>query len=103
MKFATVSVDAYMINGKLYESKPIMTPAGESAGYAFMEFLSERSGYRLYRYCSNCGKFDPATGQIAPENFRYCYYLYKDSIMCHMFCTSRAKALLKYFGVSVFI
>ncbi|NTW23430.1 MAG: hypothetical protein HGA37_01920 [Lentimicrobium sp.] len=75
VKVSNNNVQAYRLNGRQYELLPLIDRCGDTVDHAFMEFIAMRNGNRLYRYCSNCSKYDPLNGEIAPLNFVYRYYV----------------------------
>lgn len=75
VKVPNNSVQAYRINGRQFEMMPLVNLRGDTLGMAFMELISVCNGKRLYRYCSNCSKYDPLSGEIAPINRIYRYYV----------------------------
>ncbi len=77
IKIPTAKIDAYTRNGELYEKLPVINKNRDTVGWAFMQFIASNSVYRLYRYCSNCNHYDPATGEIAPTLPVYRYYIYE--------------------------
>lgn len=78
VKVPNSSIKAYRINGRQFEIMPLLNLRGDTLDMAFMEFISMRDGKRLYRYCSNCSKYDPLSGEIAPINLIYRYYVLSD-------------------------
>jgi len=78
VKVPNSSVKAYRIDGRQFEIMPLLNLSGDTLDMAFMELISMRDGKRLYRYCSNCSKYDPLSGEIAPINFVYRYYVLSD-------------------------
>lgn len=99
MKIPTLLVNAYQKDGKLFERMPVVNKNQDTAGWAFMQFITSREGYRLYRFCSNCLHYDPATGQIAPENPVYRYYVFKNGKFISISDDYNDIALLKQFSV----
>lgn len=101
LKIQTCFIDAYSSNGILYEKLPVIDNSRDTSGWAFMQFISSRNGYRLYRFCSNCVHYDPATGMIAPQVPVYRYYIFKDGKFVSMTDDSNVKKQLAFFGVRV--
>ena len=99
MKMSTAKIDAYSKNGKLYEKLPILTKNLDTAGWAFMQYIASFTGYRLYRYCTNCAHYDPSTGEINPSLFFYRYYIFKGGKFYAFADDENAKAQLALFGV----
>ena len=101
IKIPTSIIDAYSNDGMLFERLPVVNKNLDTAGWAFMQFISARSGYRLYRYCSNCVHYDPLTGEIAPETPVYRYYIFKDGNFVNMLDENHIKTQLSRFGVKL--
>jgi len=78
VKVPNSSIKAYRIAGRQFEIMPLLNLSGDTLDMAFMELISTLDGKRLYRYCSNCSKYDPLSGVIAPINFVYRYYVLSD-------------------------
>ncbi len=78
VKVSNTNVQAYRLKGHQYELLPLIDHNGDTVDYAFMEFIAMQNGKRLYRYCSNCSKYDPLNGEIAPLNRVYRYYIYSN-------------------------
>jgi hypothetical protein len=78
LKAPLKKVDAYMVNGKLFERLPLICKTGKTRGTALMEFVSQRNGLRLYKYCAKCE--DDALGcRFFDESQNETIYLvYKD-------------------------
>jgi hypothetical protein len=101
MKIPTPLISAYFLEGKLFERMPVVNKNMDTAGWAFMQFIASRSGYRLYRYCSNCVHYDPVTGEIAPPVPAYRYYVFKDRKFVAVADDRNVKNLLTRFGVKL--
>jgi hypothetical protein len=101
MKIASSKINAYSQQGYLYERLPVVNKNMDTADWAFMHFITSRDGYRLYRYCSNCNHYDPATGEIAPPTPVYRYYIFKDGKFITVTDDRNAKDLLMRFGVKL--
>jgi hypothetical protein len=99
MKIPTFLINAYQKNGLLFERLPVVNKNQDTAGWAFMQFIASHEGYRLYRFCSNCLHYDPATGHIAPENPVYRYYVFKRGKFVSMTDDYNDIAILKQFGI----
>ncbi len=99
LRLPTAQIEAYYHNGKLFEKLPIITKNFDTAGWAFMQFIASYSGYRLYRYCSNCAHYDPATGEINPSLLYFRYYIFKGGKFFALTDDEDANARLALFGV----
>jgi hypothetical protein len=101
LKVPTNFVKAYVQGSKLYEYLPVLTQDQDTAGWAFMQFLASSKGNRLYLYCSNCLKYDPVNGTIAPTTPVYRYYIFKSGKFVSVTDDINEEAVLASFGVKV--
>ena len=101
VKIPTPFIHAYAQNGEVFERLPVVNKNKDTVGWAFMQFISSRSGYRLYRYCSNCIKYDPISGEIDPSTLVYRYYIFKDGKFICLADETNVKPLLSRFGVKL--
>ena len=81
---------AYMHDSKLFELMPLVGENNENLGYARMEYVTSRSGLKLYRYCSH----DEKTPQQA-------YFVYKNGKLHLRITPDNALSTLPYFGIKV--
>jgi len=100
VKVPNNSVQAYRLNGHQYELLPLVNRRGDTIDRAFMEFLAMRNGSRLYRYCSNCSKYDPLSGEIAPLNPVYRYYVLREGRM-KLLTDEDANVNMAFFNIKV--
>lgn len=101
VKVPNYKVEAYRVNGHQFELLPLINYNGDTVDRAFMEFICTRDGNRLYRYCSNCSKYDPLNGQIAPLNRVYRYYIMRNGQMKLLTEKDENSKFMSYFRVSV--
>ncbi len=101
LKVPNNSVTAYRMNGHQYELLPLLTCQGDTLCQVFMEFISRRDGCRLYRYCSNCGKYDPLNWEIAPQNHIYRYYLLRNGHLKLLKSEAETNDTLAWFNIRV--
>ncbi len=94
-------IDAYSQNGVLFEKMPIVCKNQDTAGWAFMQRISSRNGYSLYRFCSNCIHYDPVDGIINPVYPVYRYYIFKNGKFVSLVDEHNAKEQLAKFGVKM--
>jgi|WetSurMetagenome_2_1015567.scaffolds.fasta_scaffold164590_2 hypothetical protein len=71
-------VQAFRQKGHQYELLPLVNGKGDTVTMTYMELIASNNGSSLYRYCSNCNKYDPVSGEIAPLNRIYRYYVLKN-------------------------
>jgi hypothetical protein len=84
------SVEAYMHNSKLYEYLPVICEDNDTTCFAMMEYITGRSGLKLYRY--NC---------YTEKETRYEYFVFKDNKFYLRIDQSNAVSVLPFFGVEV--
>ena len=99
LKIPTRLIDSYSQDGKLFEKMPILCKNQDTAGWAFMQLITSKNGYQLYRFCSNCIHYDPAEDVIAPPLPVYRYYIYRNGKFVSMVDEKNAKEQLAGFGV----
>ena len=95
------NVKAYRLNGHLFELLPLVNFSGDTVDLAFMELIAIRNGIRLYKYCSNCCKYDPLDNVIAPLNRVFRYYIYKNGKMKLLTNEVETNNILAFFNVKV--
>lgn len=100
VKVPNYSVQAYRLNGHQYELLPLVNLRGDTIDLAFMEFITMRNGSRLYRYCSDCSKYDPLYGEIAPLNRVYRYYVLREGRM-KLLTDEETDVNLAFFNIKV--
>ncbi|MBK6965319.1 MAG: hypothetical protein IPH20_15645 [Bacteroidales bacterium] len=96
------SVQAYRIKGHQFELLPLVDMGGDTVDYAFMEFLAMSDDSRLYRYCSNCRKYDPLNGEIAPLNSVFRYYILRNGQLKLLTDENETGKILSSFNVKVY-
>lgn len=92
-------VNAYAEKGNFYEYLPVLNTHKDTTGWAFMQFVTSRDGYRLYRYCSNCLKYDPVTGIIEPIRPVFRYYIFKSGKFVSVTNDQNEQEQLASFGI----
>lgn len=102
VKVPNNSVQAYRLNGHQFELMPLVDRGGDTIEFAFMEFIAMSNDSRLYRYCSNCSKYDPLNGEIAPLNRVYRYYVLRDGHLKLLKDEDETGTTLEFFNVKVY-
>jgi hypothetical protein len=100
-KVPSFVVNAYAEKGSFYEYLPVVNKDQDTTGWAFMHFIASRGGKRLYRYCSNCLKYDPIDGEIAPSQPVYRYYTFESGKFVSVTDNGNIEDQLALFGVKV--
>jgi hypothetical protein len=101
LKIPSKSVESFIKNGQVFIKLPVITKANDTIGMAFMQYINSRSGLQLFRYCSNCLKYDPVEGVIAPVNTVYRYYIFKGGKFFMLLDENDSATFLAFFGVRV--
>jgi len=101
MKVPTRFIKAYTKGSKLYEYLPVLNLQQDTTGWAFMQFLASKNGNRLYLYCSNCLKYDPVYGIIAPSMPVYRFYVFKHGRFVSVTDDFNENETLADFGVKI--
>ena len=78
LKIPNHMVQSFRQNGHQYELLPLVNGKGDTVAMTYMELIATHNGSSLYRYCTNCNKYDPLSGEIAPINRIYRYYVLKN-------------------------
>jgi hypothetical protein len=102
VKVPNSSVQAYQLNGQQFELLPLVDRRGDTIDYAFMEFIAINNDSRLYRYCSNCCKYDPLNGEIAPLNRVFRYYVLRNGRVKLLADEKEKGKTLSTFNVTVY-
>lgn len=100
-KIPTCKIRAYASNSRFYEYLPVVNENFDTTGWAFMQFIASHDGSRLYRYCSNCLKYDPVNETIAPVLPVYRYYIFKGNKPVAVTNDDNLQAKVASFGVKV--
>lgn len=101
VKVPNHNVQAYRLNGHEYKLLPVLNAFGDTIDHAFMELITTCKGYILYRYCSNCSKYDPLNGEIAPMNHIYRYYISRNGSLKLLSNEDKAIEILSFFNVKI--
>jgi hypothetical protein len=100
-KIDNEDVDAFMRDGRLFERRPVVCNNREVKGEAMMEFVTSRSGLRLYKYTcinENCGA---SSGDFTKSEERTCYFVFKDGDFYLKIDENNAQSSLPFFGIDV--
>jgi hypothetical protein len=100
-KIPSKSVESFTKNGQVFMKLPVITKANDTIGMAFMQYINSRSELQLFRYCSNCLKYDPVEGVIAPVNNIYRYYIFKSGKFFMLLDGNDLDIFFDFFGVRV--
>lgn len=101
VKIPNAEVDAVMHNSRLFERLPVVCENNVVACLALMEFVTSRSGLRLYRYTSVYEENDPAMNKFESAKPHYDYYVFKDGEFYLRIDQKSAPTALPFFGVEV--
>lgn len=92
-------IQSYRQNGHQYELLPLVNGKGDTVAMTYMELIATHNGSSLYRYCTNCNKYDPLSGEIAPINRIYRYYVLKNGRLRLLQDGSSTDNAMAYFNV----
>lgn len=99
LKAPLEKVDAYRVDGKLYERLPLICTDGKSKGTALLEFVTQHNGLRLYKLAS-CRMNTPENCRFADSANQECVYLvYKDGEMYLHVNQKNAETVFPFFHV----
>jgi hypothetical protein len=102
-KVPSYVISAYAQSGKFFEYLPVLNKNQDTTGWAFMQFITSHDGNRLYRYCSNCLKYDPVNATVAPIVPVYRYYVFRSGKFVSVSDDQDLQSQLAVFGVKVTI
>jgi hypothetical protein len=101
IKIPNQTVESFIRNEQVFVKLPVVTKANDTVGMAFMQYIANRSGLQLFRYCSKCLHFDPLEVEIAPINPVYRYYIFKGGKYFMLLDEKDTDTFLSFFGVKV--
>ena len=82
-------ITGIMHNNKIYEMLPVICENGDTLCHALLEYVTERSGLKLYKYCCH-QQTDP----------RYGYFVFKDNKLYLRVNMINYTSVFPFFGVS---
>jgi hypothetical protein len=99
IKVPLSKVDAYRIDGKLFERLPLICADGKYKGTALMELITQHNGLRLYKY--NPGNEEPSTNcTFLDQSKEKCvYFVFKDGKLYLHVDQKNASTVFPYFRV----
>ena len=101
VKISNKKVDAYMHDSRLFERLPVVCKNNAVQCLALMEYVTSRSGMRLYRYTCAVDDCDPLMIKSAKAQVHYVYYVFKDGAFYLRINAKNAATALPFFGVNV--
>ncbi|HOW30094.1 MAG TPA: hypothetical protein PLP88_00875 [Bacteroidales bacterium] len=102
LKIPNFLVQSFRQNGHHFELLPLVNGKGDTVTMTYMELIASRNGSNLYRYCTNCNKYDPENGEVAPLNRIYRYYVFKNGRLQLLHDGAATDAVFAFFQVKVF-
>jgi hypothetical protein len=90
IKVSNRDVEAYMHDSRLFERLPVVCDNNEILCEAMMEYITSRSGLKLYRYF-----------HTEMNVSSYSYYVFKDGKFYLRIDETNAEATLPFFGIKV--
>jgi hypothetical protein len=101
LKIPNFLVQSFRQNGHQFELLPLLNGKGDTVTMTYMELIASRKGCSLYRYCTNCNKYDPLSGEIAPVNHYYRYYVLKNGRLKLLHNSDLTDDAMAFFNVRV--
>ena len=97
LKAPLKKVDAFMVNGKVWERLPVVCCKGKTKGTALMEFVTQRNDLRLYKYHSDdcslgCTFYDKSNQETM-------YFLYKEGKLYLRVTKENAQTVFAFFHI----
>lgn len=100
LKAPLKKVDAYMVNGRLFERLPLICTKGKTKGTALMEFVSQRNDLRLYKYCTLCENSELGCRFYDKSNLESVYFIYRNGELYLRIDQKNAATVLPFFHVT---
>jgi hypothetical protein len=100
-KIDVASVDAFMVDDRLFEKLPLVNAQKETTGSTMMEFITSRNGLKLYRYVEYTDLVDLVTPVFSKASSGYEYYVYKDGQPYLKLDQKSAPSVLSFFGIEI--
>jgi hypothetical protein len=99
LKAPLSKVDAYRVNGKLYERLPLICVDGKSKGTALMEFITQHNGLRLYKLNTSSSEAPGSCRFIDKTNSECVYFVYKEGQLYLYVNQANAETVFPFFHV----
>jgi len=99
LKAPLSKVDAYRVNGKLYERLPLICVDGKSKGTALMEFVVQHNGLRLYKLHTASPETPANCRFIDKSNTECVYFVYKEGQLYLHVSQKNAETVFPFFHV----
>jgi hypothetical protein len=94
-------IDAFMVDDRLFEKLPVMNNTSTTGNSTIMEFITSRSGLKLYRFVEYSDIIDLVTPAFSKNSNGYEYYVYKDGQPYLKLDQHTAPSILSFFGIEV--
>jgi hypothetical protein len=101
MKVPLKKVDSYSCNGRLFERLPVKCKWAPANCTAMMEYITSRSGLRLYKYCKLQEHGDLFNCDYHNTHMEFEYFVFKDGKFYLHVTPDNAESILPFFGVKV--
>ncbi|HPT14709.1 MAG TPA: hypothetical protein PK796_07980 [Bacteroidales bacterium] len=101
VKVPNFLVQSFRQHGRQYELLPLVNGKGDTVAMTYMELIACHNGCSLYRYCTNCNKYDPLSGEIAPMNHIYRYFVLKNGKISLLHDDATTCDAMAFFNVRV--
>ncbi len=101
IKVPLKKVDSYSCNGRLFERLPVRCKWAPANCTALMEYVTSRSGLRLYKYCKvqEHGELYDCSYKNAHMEFEY--FVFKNGKFYLHVTQDNAASVLPFFGIQV--
>jgi hypothetical protein len=101
MKVPLNKVDSYSCNGRLFDKLPVKCKWAPANCTALMEYVTQRNGLRLYKYCKvqEHGEIYDCTYQSAHKQVEY--FVFKDGKFYLHVTQENAESILPFFGIKI--
>jgi hypothetical protein len=99
MKVPFNKVDSYLCKGRLFERLPVKCKGAPANCTALMEYITQRNGFRLYKYCKvqENGDIYNCTYQNAHKEVEY--FVFKNGKFYLHVNQDNVESVLPFFGI----
>jgi len=101
VKIDNDDITAYMQDGRLFERLPLLADNTNTKDEVFMEYVTTRSGLRLYKYSSFDENTNLPEGIVCKASAKYCFFVFKDGKYYLKVDEKNAETTLPFFGIAV--
>ena len=99
MIFKNKEISSYILKGHLYERLPITNNQYETTGHAFMEFISEKNGMKLYKWGDSDEKSELVSNKYVASHYKDSYFVFQDGKFLFQVNENNSRNVFTFFGL----